>query len=486
MNKKPSLADKIAGVLSAVPTQFDPDDENLDETRAKLTEIEELQHEIDNDIDYALLSKFRKQNVDLLADVDQRYAGKRGNRKSLKGESSDEEGSDGDGAGNDSEVNSDEDSNDANASDEQPSDSEDVSGEESENENSEASIDLSDTEDTNFQHMTETNVSEQVNKGLCVRNQMNIWESLLEMRIQMQKSLVAANKLPQKSKFKEVLSDTDFKNKVKETKDSLGNVLDKFLDLQNLLIKKYPETKSLGNNSKVEVQVESDEEIPSDTEDEVEEESEQEEHPPPQSSKKRKLDEYEKDISDLHNKYKKYRNETIEKWNTKTRLSTMKTSGPTLSVTSQIEHILSDKEKLRKRTQLKKSEFKILGQKDSSESILESNEDNGDVKQAEEYNSEIFDDSDFYHQLLRELIEVKSADITDPVQLGRQWIQLQNLRSKMKRKIDTRATKGRKIRYAVHTKLVNFTAPNDQQLWTEDAKNELYSSLFGKIKAKPV
>ena len=31
---------------------------------------------------------------------------------------------------------------------------------------------------------------------------------------------------------------------------------------------------------------------------------------------------------------------------------------------------------------------------------------------------EIFDDDDFYHQLLRELIERKTAGVTDPISLG--------------------------------------------------------------------
>jgi len=50
----------------------------------------------------------------------------------------------------------------------------------------------------------------------------------------------------------------------------------------------------------------------------------------------------------------------------------------------------------------------------------------------------------------------------------------------MKRKIDTRSTKGRKLRYNVHTKLVNFMAPIDQSTWSEEAKKDLYNSLFGK------
>jgi protein AATF/BFR2 len=157
----------------------------------------------------------------------------------------------------------------------------------------------------------------------------------------------------------------------------------------------------------------------------------------------------------------------IQKWNDKTRV-VLKGGATSHSVLDQIEYNLSNKEKLVKRTQLKRSHYSIVG------------EEEGNDKGEEECNSEIFDDDDFYHQLLRELIEVKSADVTDPVQLGQQWIQLQNLRSKMKRKIDTRATKGRKIRYAVHSKLVNFMGPIDENLWTEEAKNELYNSLFGK------
>lgn len=128
---------------------------------------------------------------------------------------------------------------------------------------------------------------------------------------------------------------------------------------------------------------------------------------------------------------------------------------------------------------------------------------------SKEYDPEIFDDSDFYHQLLRELIERRSADVTDPVQLGRytsrrlkfpecfmicfedlsyqiflfdsrQWVELQKIRSKMKRKIDVKATKGRRLRYTVHSKLVNYMAPQPSTVMNEDAVTELYNSLFGK------
>ena len=36
-----------------------------------------------------------------------------------------------------------------------------------------------------------------------------------------------------------------------------------------------------------------------------------------------------------------------------------------------------------------------------------------------DYDLEVFDDDDYYHQLLRELIERKRADLNDPVELSR-------------------------------------------------------------------
>ena len=62
-----------------------------------------------------------------------------------------------------------------------------------------------------------------------------------------------------------------------------------------------------------------------------------------------------------------------------------------------------------------------------------------------EYDGEIFDDDDFYHQLLRELIERKTEGVTDPLRLGQKWLQIQKMRNKIKKKVDTKASKGRKL-----------------------------------------
>lgn len=276
----------------------------------------------------------------------------------------------------------------------------------------------------------------------------------------------------------------------------------RFLSLQNMLYKNFPETKNLATKKKsVEIELdkkeESDEEIPSDTDNEEipsdtegEEEEKLEIKSPKDnvkqnSMRKRKLEEYDKELATSHKAFKSFRDSTIQKWNDKTRLATAANikNTPTNTILQQISYILSDREKLIRRTQLKRSEYDIIGYKKTEE--IEQNGDENPVtkgrKENDEYILDIFDDSDFYHQLLRELIECKSADISDPVQLSRQWIALQQMRSKMKRKVDTKATKGRKIKYVVHKQLVNYMAPEKCTTWTDDSTNELYSSLFGKM-----
>ena len=43
----------------------------------------------------------------------------------------------------------------------------------------------------------------------------------------------------------------------------------------------------------------------------------------------------------------------------------------------------------------------------------------GKARDTKSYDEEIFDDDDFYHQLLREFIERKTSDINDPIAITR-------------------------------------------------------------------
>ena len=65
--------------------------------------------------------------------------------------------------------------------------------------------------------------------------------------------------------------------------------------------------------------------------------------------------------------------------------------------------------------------------------------------------------------------------------LGQKWLQIQKMRSKIKKKVDTKASKGRKTRFDIHAKLVNFMAPvYVESVLCDGAKTELFKSFFGK------
>lgn len=51
----------------------------------------------------------------------------------------------------------------------------------------------------------------------------------------------------------------------------------------------------------------------------------------------------------------------------------------------------------------------------------------------------------------------------------------------VKKQVDTKASKGRKVRYDIHQKLVNFMAPVDLSVTSNTTRQELYSSLFGQL-----
>ncbi|KAK4878488.1 hypothetical protein RN001_010994 [Aquatica leii] len=462
-----SLSNKISVILNAAPVSFDPEDD-CDDTTAQI----EYNHDDNGSDDELNLSKFRKQNVELLEEVDHRYQGTRASRKSLL---------DNDVSGSDESEGIDKTEGDI--------EDDDLSAEESNQEDASDSydsrndtgeddymvLDYNDADDNTkvFKKMGTSEFLQQSNKSSCVRQQLSIWENLLEMRIQIQKCLLTSNQFPQASHFNNLLSHSEeFTEKTKQTKTNVQNLLDKFLQLQEILLRRYPETKKIMSEEEHDVKTENEEEIPSDTDEDLGNDEDEVDNIP---QKRLKLTDYKDELSRRFRLYHSYRNNVLQKWQDKTRIISNKSEN-VLPIAQQINHILNNKDKLIKATQLKRTDYSILCE----------NDHNSD-QSSDTYNVNIFDDTDFYHHLLRELIEFKSADLTDPIKLSRQWVQLQNLRSKMKKKVDTRATKGRKIRYVVHPKLVNFMAPIQDATWQESAKNELYNSLFGKNRScKPV
>lgn len=63
--------------------------------------------------------------------------------------------------------------------------------------------------------------------------------------------------------------------------------------------------------------------------------------------------------------------------------------------------MLKDKERLRKRTQLKRSVYRVLGEADGDEEKETGGDQSDQERDAhlKDYNEDIFDDDDFYHQV---------------------------------------------------------------------------------------
>lgn len=97
-----------------------------------------------------------------------------------------------------------------------------------------------------------------------------------------------------------------------------------------------------------------------------------------------------------------------------------------------------------------------------------------------------YDDSVFYQSLLRDLITARSAASTSDISASTLPPRLHpSGNSQNKKAIDTKASKGRKIRYTVHDKLQNFMASEgdvgrDTAMWTDRGKSEFFGSLLGQ------
>lgn len=98
----------------------------------------------------------------------------------------------------------------------------------------------------------------------------------------------------------------------------------------------------------------------------------------------------------------------------------------------------------------------------------------------------IYDDADFYGLLLKELLEQRSIDSASHVNvdvsaaaLAKQHAQAAR-DAKTKKNVDTKASKGRKLRYTVHEPLQNFMASEERGTWTERMREELFAGLLGR------
>ena len=174
------------------------------------------------------------------------------------------------------------------------------------------------------------------------------------------------------------------------------------------------------------------------------------------------------------------RRTTLAKWSSKVHLATALptrsklTNAPSQQpLTAVLDEQLSstNTERLMKRTRVPRSCAPIQAQSNITE------------------DASIYDDADFYTLLLRELVEQRMADSTHTTNGSSNLASLSaalpsaaaaRREAKVKKRVDTKASKGRKLRYTVHEKLQNFMAPEDRGTWGERQVDELFGSLLGR------
>eukprot|EP00002_Diphylleia_rotans_P009586 TRINITY_DN19972_c0_g1_i1.p1 TRINITY_DN19972_c0_g1~~TRINITY_DN19972_c0_g1_i1.p1 ORF type:complete len:545 (+),score=166.36 TRINITY_DN19972_c0_g1_i1:51-1685(+) len=503
--KKPKgfLAKQMEELFNPKPIDFDPADQEISQFSTQKTfgnlyqgsddsEAEDIDDDMNDgkeSISKSSLKSAPEQKLRLRADIalfDGKYAGKKASRRDLQ--DSDQEDDSEDASEDDSEYgespsqdSGDEDDDlDQEIEDQSDKDDEkDIDSDDDEQENRQVDDEDADYGFSNFMntntealHQIEKELEEEelnatstfhqtatkdVEKAAHVRNQMAFWDEFVDVRIRLQKALTIANKFPQENVINQLKNTSNGSQVMQLAQESLNNtftLLDSLYECRQIL--------TSGNQ-----------ELPAYPKKRLrEDDSERPDH-----------DKAWEALHKVDQSFEPYMNESIDRWNRKTQIFSGDITGKKLksmnqTILKQVEFLMADKERLIKRTQLKRSGFRVIGKPVSKSTVAQvQNEE-------EEYDEEIFDDTDFYSQILKELIERKTgADSSDPIALSRQYLNMMQMKGRNRKSVDRRASKGRKIRFIVHEKLVSFMAPLNREY--PPVLDDLCSNLFGKGPSAP-
>lgn len=280
-------------------------------------------------------------------------------------------------------------------------------------------------------------------KGRAVKKQRTTFDSLLNTRIKLQKSLIATNTLVAPSQSEE------YATQISSAQDALSAAETAAYNLWSSLTTFRDELTTARTGEKRKLPSKFDASTP--VSDLWAYTTEQETQALPQ------------------------RNSTLQKWSLKARGATAQPQGSSrLAASTQQATIidvltshLTQPDRLLKRAQTPRSCAPVQLAASTSKNPLPS--------------PLIYDDADFYGLLLKELLDAKSAqDSTAAANVDLSNMHSMRRDAKTKRGgVDVKASKGRKLKYDVHEKLLNFMAPEDRARWGERQTDELFGSLFG-------
>ncbi|KRY31285.1 NFU1 iron-sulfur cluster scaffold -like protein, mitochondrial, partial [Trichinella spiralis] len=505
-----NVREEIEALQNPFPGNFDDSDSD-DVTKAQLVPFSTEEELVTETV--SKFSRIRAANLKLLDEENPRYKGEVVNRSQLEQfTNSDEETASSSATDVSEEMDiSDNDEQEEDEDEEEEEEADDYDGDDDEDDDDDGDEDqddrmlvddgendymeqgtkmrnesyISDQESDNMIHtFSRVDLLDQKERGIAVQQQLKLWEQMLSLKIRFQKLLQSANRLPQSADYREKLlqSDDELLETFSSARRSVQKLLDELLEFQDHLFSGNKQTVHLSTKRKIDQRDDDDDDdelsdiVDDEDEDDDDEKQQQMEKKSdetisiPAKRRRLQLSGYSDLLQHLHDAFKSYQNEALEKWYQRTRLGGIGVSAKKdfsafeSNAVAQIAQILTDRKRLIQRTQLKRLEYDIIGKEEKCAD--------------EDRNVNIFDDSDFHEQLLREFIQKRMNDITDPVLLGRHWSKFQKLRDKSKKsKVDRKASKGRRIRIQVMSKLVNFMAPVDKSKMTNETRLMNYLHL---------
>lgn len=278
-------------------------------------------------------------------------------------------------------------------------------------------------------------------KGYAVISQQKTFDKIIDTRIRVQKALSSANALPLNNETFEEFMEDDTEDLVEKAEQSVIGLLNSILELRTKIYNKEKITKD-----KLVYK----------------------------SNKKRSFEDFASETEKLDSVLNKYRDSVLTKWSHKVQsasgaqaLNTSKFKTLSQSAAQQVEVNLMDMDRLIKRTRLNRRNVIPLGR------VEEEVDGQVQMDRTLKEDTDVFDDEDFYRVLLNDLVDKKISE-SNPTN------GLVITKTKVKKNVDTKASKGRKLKFTVQEPIQNYEAPKGKFSWDNEQIDEFFAGLLGQ------
>ena len=280
-------------------------------------------------------------------------------------------------------------------------------------------------------------------KSQHVRNQMLKFDGYVDLRFNLQPLLNSFNRLPVKEQLRKTKRiNPEINTALKETVGALDGLMQDLLELsvselKNDFIDVREDVNPKGNDTK--------------------------------------MQNYWDEMTRIDAALDPFARATLQKWHNKMTLASDMKAKKTLKMLNQdpyqqVQIALQDEERLVSRTRV---------YRDNTKRRLGHEEERGGGSGRTEY-EDIYDDNDFYQVLLKDWTASHGA-LSSSTASAMSAVLLPASKKQHRENVDPRASKGRKIRYDVHAKLVNYMVPQiEKGSWVDTKIDEFYASLLGQ------